>query len=156
MAEKKKNTPREVVNRRAKYEYQFLDTYEAGIKLLGTEIKSVRNGGVEMRDAYCIFKKGELFIYSLFIAEYDFGNQFNHEARRPRKLLLHRRELKKLEKRVKEKGLTIVPFRLYFNERGFVKVEIALAQGKKNYDKRNSIKEKDLKRDMQRMKKMDY
>ena len=154
MASKKdKVLPKEVVNRRARHEYTFIDTYEAGILLQGTEIKSIRSGGVEMRDAYCVFKKGELYILSLFIAEYDFGNQFNHDTRRPRKLLLHRRELKRLEKRVKEKGFTIVPHRLYFSERGFVKIEIALAQGKKTYDKRQSIKEKDLKRDMARMKK---
>ena len=148
MANKNKKTPREVINRRAKHEYHFIDTYEAGVQLVGTEIKSIRNGGVEMRDAYCTFKKGEL------IAEYDFGNQFNHETRRSRKLLLRKRELKRLEKRVKEKGFTIVPFRLYFSERGFVKIEIALAQGKKTYDKRQSIKEKDQKRDLARMKKM--
>ncbi len=153
MATKNKKKPQEVINRRARHEYSFIDTYEAGIQLQGTEIKSIRQGGAELRDAYCVFKKGELYVLSLFVAEYDFGNQFNHETRRPRKLLLHKRELKRLEKRVKEKGFTIVPHKLYFIERGFVKLEIALAQGKKTYDKRQSIKEKDLKRDMARIKK---
>ena len=151
MAEKKKPNI-EIVNRRATFEYQFLDVLEAGISLTGTEIKSIRKGNVNLRDAYCLFKNGELFVHSMFIAPYVFGNQFNHEARRTRKLLLKRSELKKLEKKVKEKGFTIVPHKLYINERGFAKVEIALAQGKKNYDKRDSIKQKDLKRDMDRMK----
>lgn len=153
MASDKKSSL-EIINRKAKFEYQFLDTYEAGILLQGTEIKSIRKGQANLRDAYCVFKKGELFIRSLYIAEYEHGNQFNHDTRRPRKLLLRRVELRKLEKKVKEKGLTIVPYRLYITERGFAKLEIALAQGKKSYDKRESIKQKDLKRDMDRIKKM--
>lgn len=155
MASEKKSRI-DIKNRKAKHEYQFLDTYEAGIVLQGTEIKSIRQGEANLRDAYCVFKQGELIIQSLFIAEYAQGNQFNHDTRRPRKLLLRRTELKKLEKRVKERGFTIVPYRLYLTERGFAKVEIALAQGKKSYDKRASIKEKDLKRDLDRMKKGDY
>lgn len=151
MAEKKKQGI-EIVNRRASFEFHFIDVVEAGVVLLGTEIKSIRQGNVNLRDAYCLFKNGELFIHSMFIAPYSHGNQFNHEARRTRKLLLKRSELKKLEKKVKEKGYTIVPYKLYITERGFAKVEIALAQGKKNYDKRDSIKEKDLKRDLDRMK----
>ena len=153
MAKEKKQAV-QIINRKAKFEFQFLDTYEAGIILQGTEMKSIRKGQANLRDAYCTFKKGELYIRSLFIAEYTHGNQFNHDTRRTRKLLLHRAELRKLEKRVKEKGFTIVPYRLYITERGFAKVEIALAQGKKNYDKRESIKQKDLKRDMDRIKKM--
>jgi SsrA-binding protein len=144
----------EIVNRKADYQYQFIETVEAGIKLTGTEIKSIRKGNANLRDAYCFFKKGELYIKSLFIAEYNFGNQFNHEPRRTRKLLLRRHQLRKFEKHIKERGYTIVPLRLYITERGFAKVEIALAQGKKSYDKRQSIKEKDMKRDMARMKKM--
>lgn len=144
----------EVVNKKARYEYQFIDTYEAGIKLTGTEIKSIRNGHTNLNDAYCSFEKSELYIRSLYIKEYAFGNVENHEPRRTRKLLLHRQELKKLEKRVKERGFTIVPYRLYINERGLAKIEIALAQGKKSYDKRDSIKQKDQKRDLDRMKKM--
>lgn len=143
----------EFVNRRARYEYSFLENYDAGIMLTGTEIKSIRNGNVNLRDAYCVFKDGELFVRSLFIAEYREGNQFNHEERRVRKLLLKRRELKKLEKKVKEKGFTIVPVRLFVNERGFAKLEIAMAQGKKVHDKRESIKAKDNKRALERAKK---
>lgn len=142
----------ELVNRKAKYEYQFIDTYEAGLQLLGTEIKSMRTGKVNLSDAYCTFEKGELFVRSMYIKEYAFGTHENHEARRTRKLLLKRQELKRLDKRVKERGFTIVPYRLYINERGFAKLEIALAQGKKTHDKRASIKEKDQKRDLDRMK----
>lgn len=144
----------EIINRKAGFEYRFLDTFEAGIMLHGTEVKSIRKGNANLRDAYCFFRKGELYIKSLFIAEYEHGNMFNHESRRTRKLLLKRRELGKLEKQLKEKGLTIVPVRLYINERGLAKLEIALAQGKKVYDKRESIKQKDVKRDMDRIKKM--
>lgn len=151
---KEKKPPVEIINRKAKFEYQFLDTFEAGIVLQGTEIKSIRRGQANLRDAYCVFKKGELYVRSLFIAEYAHGNQFNHDTRQPRKLLLRRTELRKLEKRVKERGFTIVPYRLYLTERGFAKLEIALAQGKKSYDKRDSIKQKDLKRDMDRVKRM--
>lgn len=151
---KEKKQPVNIINRKASFEYQFLDTYEAGIVLQGTEMKAIRKGQANLRDAYCVFKKGELFVRSLFIAEYEHGNQFNHDTRRPRKLLLHRSELRKLEKRVKEKGFTIIPYRLYVTERGFAKLEIALAQGKKVYDKRDSIKQKDLKRDMDRIKKI--
>jgi SsrA-binding protein len=148
---KKDSKPRvSIDNRRARYEYEFIDTYDAGIVLLGTEIKSIREGNANLRNAYCVFKKGELYVRSLFIAEYKHGNQFNHEERRVRKLLLKRRELRKLEKKVKEKGFTIVPVRLYLNDRGLAKVQIALAQGKKIYDKRKSVKEKDLKREMAR------
>lgn len=143
----------ETVNKKARYEYQFIDTYEAGIQLLGTEIKSIRAGHVNLSDAYCLFKDGELTVRSLYIKEYAFGSHENHEARRTRKLLLRKRELEKLEKKVKERGFTIVPYRLYINERGFAKLEIALAQGKKSYDKRDSIKQKDQKRDLDRMKK---
>ena len=155
MADKKsKNKSIEIVNRKAKHEYQFLDTYEAGIVLKGTEIKSIRRGNVNLRDAYCLFVKGELFLKNMFIAEYDHATHFNHESRRTRKLLLRKGELRKLNRKVKEKGFTIVPFKVYLNERGFAKVEIALAQGKRSYDKRQSIKERDSKREMSRMNKM--
>ncbi len=142
-----------VSNRRAKFEYHFLAEFEAGILLTGTEIKSLREGNANLKEAFCQFKDGELYIRNLFIAEYKFGNQNNHETKRTRKLLLRRQELRKLEKRVKEKGFTIVPIDLHLSERGLAKVQIALAQGKKSYDKRESIKERDLKRDMDRMKK---
>ena len=151
---KKQVKQQEFVNRKAKFEFHFIETYEAGIVLQGTEIKSIRGGLVNMSDAYCLFKKGELFIKSLFIGEYKFGTYANHEPRRDRKLLLRRQELKKLEKKVKERGFTIVPYRLYLSERGFAKLEIALAQGKQSYDKRNTIKERDNKRDLQRLKKI--
>ncbi len=143
----------EIIKRRAKYEYHFLQEFEAGMSLTGTEVKSVKAGNANLSDAYCIFKDGELYVKSMFIAPYDFGNQNNHLERRDRKLLLRKPELKKLEKKIKEKGLTIVPYRLYFSERGFIKLEIILAQGKKAYDKRASIKEKDNKRDLDRIKK---
>lgn len=144
----------EIVNRKAKYEYHFLQEYEAGIVLTGTEIKSIRAGEVNMSDAYCTFENGELFIRSLYIKEYKFGTHANHEARRTRKLLLRKTELRKLEKKIKEKGFTIIPYRLYLSERGMAKLEVNLAQGKKSYDKRNAIKERENKRDLDRMKKM--
>lgn len=150
MAKKDSKPKVSIENRRARFEYEFIEKYDAGIVLQGTEIKSIRESNVNLRDAYCVFKKGELFVRSLYIAEYKHGNQFNHEERRVRKLLLKRRELRKLEKKVKEKGFTIVPVRLYLNERGLAKLQIALAQGKKVHDKRKSLKEKDLKREMAR------
>ena len=140
----------EFVNRRASYEYHFLDLLEAGIMLTGTEIKSIRAGHVGLTDAYCVFEDEELFVRSLYIKEYSHGTYANHEARRKRKLLLKKQEKRRLEKKVKEKGFTIVPVRLYVNGRGFAKLEIALAQGKKAYDKRDSIKQKDQKRDLDR------
>lgn len=144
----------QIVNRRARFEYHFDSKYEAGIKLLGTEVKSVRMGLANLSDAYCVFEDGELNLVSMFISEYKFANQFNHETRRKRKLLLKKNQLRKLEKKVKERGFTIIPYRVYFNDRNFVKVEIALAQGKKVYDKRQSIKDKDAKRDLARLKKV--
>ncbi len=153
MAEKKKKNI-EFVNRRAEHEYFFKEKYEAGIVLQGTEIKSIRTGKANLSDAYCVFKNGELFVHSLFISEYKHGTYANHEARRTRKLLLKRQELRKLEKKVKEKGNTIVPYRLYLTDRGFVKLEIVVVTGKKSYDKRDSIKEKDMKRDLQRLSKI--
>ena len=156
MAEKKKPAKLEFINKRAAFEYFFDSTYEAGIVLTGTEIKSIRLGHINLRDSYCLFKKGELYVYSLYIKEYEFGTHTNHEPRRVRKLLLRKTELKKLEKRVKERGYTIVPYRLYLSERGFCKLEIALSTGKKSHDKRQSIKEKDAKRDIDRMKKANW
>jgi SsrA-binding protein len=140
----------EIVNRKAKFQYFFDLTMEAGIQLMGTEVKSIRRGEANLNDAYCVFQGGELYVMSMYIAEYKFGNQHNHETRRKRKLLLKRTELKKLERRTKEKGFTIIPYRLYINERGLAKLEIALARGKKSFDKRDSIKAKDQKRDLDR------
>lgn len=153
MAEKKPKTI-EIVNRRARYEYEFLDVFEAGIVLQGTEIKSIRKGNANLSDAYCWFQPDGLYVRSMFIAEYENGTYANHETRRVRKLLLRKPELRKLERRVKERGLTIVPYKLYLSDRGLAKLEIALAQGKKTHDKRESIKEKDNKRELDRMKKI--
>lgn len=144
----------EVINRKAEYEYKFIQSFEAGIMLTGTEVKSVRLGEVNLKDAFCFFRKGELYIKNLYIAEFKYGNINNHETRRLRKLLLKKPELAKLEKKMKEKGFTLVPYRLYLSERGFVKLEICLSQGKKSYDKRQSIKERESKRDLARLNKM--
>jgi len=145
---------KQIINRKAKYEYSFLQEFEAGIVLTGTEVKSLRAGEANLADAYCLFSSGELIIKNLYIAEYKFGNQHNHESRRDRKLLLTKPEIRKLEKKVSEKGFTIVPYKIYFSERGFAKVTIALAQGKKSYDKRQSIKERDTQRDLDRIRKL--
>lgn len=152
MAEIKKPRLTEIRNRRVEFEFKLLNTFEAGLILTGTEVKSLREGHANLNDAYCYIRQGELFVRNMFISEYDLGTYNNHDPRRPRKLLLTRNELNKLEKKVKEKGFTIVPVRLYFSERGLAKLEIALAQGKKSFDKRHSIKEKDTKRDLDRLK----
>ncbi|MDX1628656.1 MAG: SsrA-binding protein SmpB [Fulvivirga sp.] len=141
-----------VKNRKARREYEFIDTFEAGIVLKGTEIKSIREGKVNLMDGYCYFHKGELFLKGVHISPYEQSSFYNHEATRERKLLLHRRELDKIKSKADEKGLTIIPTRLYINKRGFAKVEIALAKGKKLHDKRESIKEKDIKRELDRIK----
>jgi len=144
---------KQIVNRKAKFEYQFIRTYEAGIVLRGTEVKSIKAGEANLNDAYCLFVNGELILKSMYVAEYDHGNINNHETRADRKLLLHRAELKKIEAKAKEKGFAIVPYKLYLSERNQIKIEIATAQGKKSYDKSQSIKERDAKRDLDRMKK---
>jgi len=149
--ELKKNI--EITNRKAKYEYFFLEEYDAGIMLKGTEIKSIRAGLVNLNDAYCLFVRGELFIKNLYIGEYSHGNIYNHEPRRDRKLLLKKQELKKLFRKVTEKGMTLFPYKLYLSDRGLAKVQIVLGKGKKSYDKRQSIKEKDNKRELGRMNK---
>ena len=155
MAKKaKKEYDIEFVNRKAAHEFKFNLMIEAGMMLKGTEIKSIRKGDVNLRDAYCLVRDGELFVYSLYIGEYKYGNLYNHEPRRTRKLLIKKIEFKKIDKRVKEKGMTIIPYRLYVNKRGFAKLEIALAQGKKTYDKRETMKERDNKREMDRMKRI--
>jgi SsrA-binding protein len=141
-----------VRNRQATYEYELLDKYIAGIVLTGTEIKSIREGKINLQDGYGYFKNGELFVKGVNISPYAQGTHYNHEATRERKLLLKRSELKKLEARSEEKGLTLVPTRLFINDRGFAKMEIALGRGKKMHDKRDSIKERDAKRELDRMK----
>lgn len=142
-----------IKNRKASFEYHFIDTYVAGIQLLGTEIKAIREGKVNLVDAYCHFIKEELFISNMTISEYSLGTYANHEPRRMRKLLLQKKELKKLRNSIKEKGLTIIPLALFVNDKGLAKLEIALAKGKKLYDKREDIKAKDVKRDLDRLKK---
>lgn len=139
-------------NRQASFEFELLDKYIAGLVLMGTEIKSIREGKVNLQDGYCFFNDGELFVKGINITPYAQGTHYNHEAQRERKLLLKRMEIKKLERKVEEKGLTLVPVRLFINERGFAKLEIALARGKKMHDKRDSIKERDAKRDLDRLK----
>ena len=148
--DKHKNTPPVLKNKRASFEYSFLETFVAGIALTGTEIKSLRNGKAELQDAYCVFQGTELFVINFQISPYEFGSYNNPPPKRPRKLLLTKRELARLKVRSEEKGLTIVPTRLFFNDRGLAKMEIALAKGKKLYDKRETIKERDLKREMGR------
>lgn len=139
-----------IVNRRASYEYEFLSKYNAGIMLKGTEIKAIREGNVTMQDGFCTFQQEELWLHQVTIAKYTEGTYYNHEPIRPRKLLLNKKEINQLIKKSEEQGLTIIPIRFFINERGFAKVEIALARGKKLYDKRENIKERDVKREMQR------
>lgn len=139
-----------IKNKRASFEYQFLDTYTAGIMLTGTEIKSIRQGKVNLQDGYCIFLGNELYAKQVHISTYSEGTHYNHDPLRDRKLLLQKREINKLVGRLQDQGLTIVPVRLFINERGFAKLEIALAKGKKLYDKREDIKTKDVKREMER------
>jgi SsrA-binding protein len=140
----------ELKNRSAFHEY-FIDArYEAGMVLLGTEVKSIRNGEVSFNDSYCLIHKGELWLKSLHIAEYAHGNINNHDPVRDRKLLLQKREIKKIESKLKEKGYTLIPLRIFFSIKGLAKIEIGLAKGKKLHDKRESIKQKDVEREMKR------
>jgi SsrA-binding protein len=144
-----------IKNKKAYFNYEIIDKYEAGIELLGTEIKSIRAGKASLTDAYCKFIKNELYVL-MRISEYSHGGVYNHEPNRARKLLLTKRELKKLQKKVDENGMTIVPLRLYINNRGLAKLEIALAKGKKKYDHRQSIKDRDAQREMARGHKYRY
>lgn len=137
-------------NKKAYHDYFIENTFEAGIELKGTEIKSVRKGSCNLKDSYIRIKNGEAFIEGMHIAVYEHGNIFNHDPLRTRKLLLHKKEIKKLEKEVKESGLTIVPTKLYFGNGSKAKLEIALAKGKKLYDKREDLKAKDAKRDIEK------
>jgi SsrA-binding protein len=139
-------------NRQAGFEFELLDKYVAGIVLTGTEIKSIREGKVNLQDGYCYLNNGEMFVKGVNITPYAQGTHYNHEATRERKLLLKKSEIKKLEGKVEEKGLTLVPLRLFINDRGFAKMEIAVARGKKLHDKRTSIKEREAKRELDRMK----
>ncbi|MBS1445667.1 MAG: SsrA-binding protein SmpB [Odoribacter sp.] len=140
-------------NKRASFDYEFLEEYNAGIILTGTEIKSIRAGKASLVDSYCYFDKGELWVKGIHIAEYRLGTYYNHEEKRERKLLLTRKELRKLERNVKETGLTIIPVKMFITDKGWAKLRIALAKGKKEYDKRETLKLKDAKRDMDRVRK---
>ena len=139
-----------IKNKKAGYQYFLVEIFTAGIQLQGTEIKSIRSGKANLSDAYCAFVEDELFVKNMHIAEYDFGTYNNHSPKRDRKLLLNKRELRKLSGKVKEKGFTIIPVRLFINENGLAKLEIALARGKHFYDKRESLKKKDIKKDIDR------
>ena len=139
-----------IKNKRASFDYEFIEEFTAGIVLTGTEIKSIRAGKASLVDAYCYFHHRELWVKGMYVAEYKLGTYYNHIERRDRKLLLSKKELIKLDRKTKESGLTIIPYRLFLNEKGLAKLRIALAKGKKEYDKRQSIKEKDTKRELDR------
>jgi len=142
-----------ILNKRAKFDYEILEKYTAGIVLTGTEIKSIRLGKAGITESFCEFHGNELFVINSHIEEYLYGTHYNHKAKSERKLLLNKRELKGLLKSVQNKGLTIIPLRLFTNEKGLAKLDIALCRGKKTYDKRESLKEQDTKRDLDRIKK---
>ncbi len=139
-----------IKNRRATFDYEIIESFTAGIQLFGTEIKSIRDGKASLTDTYCLFINNELWVKNMHISTYAFGTYNNHEVRRDRKLLLNRKELNKLSRNTKESGLTIIPLRLFINEKGLAKVVIALARGKKQYDKRHSLKEKEIRREIDR------
>lgn len=139
-----------IQNKKAYFEYHILEKHVAGIELLGTEIKSIRAGKANLSDGFCTFVGNELFAFNIHISEYSMGSFYNHEPKRNRKLLLTKKELKKLQNKTKDKGMTIVPLQLFINERGFAKMEIALAQGKKLHDKRDAIKERESKIELNR------
>ncbi|CAM4120017.1 MULTISPECIES: SsrA-binding protein SmpB [Gillisia] len=142
-----------IKNRKAKFEYEFLETYVAGIKLAGTEIKAIRMGKASITESFCEFQNNELFVINMHVEEYSHATHFNHNPKSERKLLMQKRELKSLEKNVKNSGLTIIPIRLFINDRGIAKLKITLAKGKKLYDKRETIKDRDSKRRLDRIKK---
>ncbi|MBN7815385.1 SsrA-binding protein [Algoriphagus pacificus] len=140
-----------IKNKKASFQFEFIDTYVCGMVLKGTEIKSIREGKVSLTESFCIFLRGELYVRQMHIAPYSMAASYNHEAVRDRKLLLSKKELEKLETKSDEKGLSIIPVRIFINDRGLAKMEIALGRGKKLHDKRNDLKEKDAKRELQRM-----
>lgn len=137
-------------NRKARRDYQILETMEAGLVLVGTEVKSLRDGQAQLKDSFAGIEDGELYLHNAHINPYRMGNRFNHEPTRTRKLLMHEREIRRLIGKIQEKGLTLIPLRLYFNDSGKVKVELGLARGKKAFDKRRDIAERDAKREMER------
>lgn len=140
-------------NKRSSFDYELIERFTAGVQLAGTEIKSIRLGKASLVDSYCFFVKGELWLKGMRVSEYFYGTYNNHQPERERKLLLQKKELQKLDRKTKESGLTIIPVRLFLNNRGLAKVEIALAKGKKRHDKRESLKQKDANREMDRVKK---
>lgn len=142
--------PIHIKNKKAGFEYELLEKFTAGMQLEGTEIKSIRDNKASITEAYCLFKKSELFVRNLYIAPYEPAGQFGHEERRDRKLLMTRQELGKLKKKMKDQGMTIVPLLLFISDSGYAKLNIALARGKKLYDKRDDLKNKDIKRDIER------
>lgn len=148
-----KNNSVEIKNRKAAFQYEILEEFTAGIKLVGTEIKSIREGKAQISESFCEFQNGELFVINMHIQEYSHAYHFNHKPKSERKLLLKKHELKKLERKVLHTGLTIIPLRLFINERGWAKLDIALCKGKKLYDKRESLRKKDDKRRMDRIQK---
>ena len=139
----------EIVNRQARYNYQIFDTFEAGIVLTGTEIKSIRNGKANIKDSYATIRNGEVFLLNMHISAYDEGNRFNHNETRTRKLLLHKKEILKLNDKIRLDGFTLIPLKLYF-KKNIAKIELGLAKGKKDYDKRETIKERDIKRELEK------
>jgi SsrA-binding protein len=145
--------PVNIKNKKAAFEYFLIEKFTAGIQLTGTEIKSIRNSKASIAEAYCLFVNNELYIRNMHISEYEFGTYNNHDPRRDRKLLLNKRELRKLNNRLKEQGTTIIPILLFLNEKGLAKIEISLAKGKKQFDKRETIKGKDIQREMDRERK---
>ncbi|WP_418650273.1 SsrA-binding protein SmpB [Tenacibaculum aestuariivivum] len=143
-----------IQNKKARFEYEILDKYTAGIQLTGTEIKSIRLSKARITESFCEFNdQGELFVINMYIEEYSFGNNYNHKPKSERRLLLNKKELKKLEREVEAKGSTIVPLKLFINDKGWAKLDIALAKGKKTHDKRQTIKDRDNKKDLARIKK---
>ena len=145
-----------IVNRKASFNYFISETWEAGIVLTGTEIKAIREGKANLVDAYCVFQNTELWVKNLHISAYEKGGYTNHAPREDRKLLLHRYQLKRILAKLKEKGVTLIPLRLYIEERGFAKLELGLARGKKLYDKRDSLKDAEAKRELGRVMKKDF
>ncbi|WP_185860103.1 SsrA-binding protein SmpB [Blattabacterium cuenoti] len=138
-----------IINRKARFQYQCIEEYIAGIQLFGTEVKSIRQNKANIADSFCQIKNGELYSINMYIAEYKFGTNWNHQSRRDRKLLLTKKELIKIEKKLKVPGLTIIPTKLFLSDKGYVKVQIFLAKGKKIYDKRESIRNRDILRELQ-------
>ncbi|HEY9792236.1 MAG TPA: SsrA-binding protein SmpB [Candidatus Obscuribacterales bacterium] len=156
--EKKKPAPQGKViadNRRARHEYEIIEVFEAGMELQGTEVKSMRNGKANLQDAFARIEEGQLWLHNCHIAPYDFGNRFNHDPVRKRRLLMHKREITRLHQQIKEKGLTLIPLKLYF-KRNWVKVDLALVRGKHLYDKRDAITKRDSKRQLDRLVKESY